>query len=69
MSILYANLGETVKIKRIIGKDDTIKFLNRLGFIEGSDVMVVSKSAGNLILNVKDTRVALDRNLSNRIVV
>ena len=69
MPLTMARPGECVTIKKITGKDDTIKFLNRLGFIEGHLVTVVSSIAGNLILNVKDTRIALDRNLSSRIVV
>ena len=69
MPLTMARPGEMLTIKRITGKDDTIRFLNRLGFIEGHNVTVVSSIAGNLILNVKDTRVALDRQLSSRIVV
>lgn len=69
MPLTMAKPGEELIIKRITGKDDTIRFLNRLGFIEGHNVTVVSSIAGNLILNVKDTRVALDRQLSSRIVV
>ena len=69
MPLTLAKSGERLTIKKITGKDDTIKFLNRLGFIEGHDVMVISSITGNLILNVKDTRVALDRQLSSRIIV
>jgi len=69
MPITMANPGENLIIRRIAGKDATVRFLNRLGIMEGHCVMVVSSIAGNLILNVKDTRVALDRQLSNRIMV
>ena len=69
MPLTMARPGECVMIKKITGKDDTVRFLKRLGFIEGHTVTVISSIAGNLILNVKDTRVALDRKLSNRIVV
>ena len=69
MPLTFANVGDVLKIKRITGKDDTVKFLNRLGLIEGHDVTVVSRIAGNMILRVKETRVALDRQLSGRIVV
>ena len=69
MPLTMASPGENVTIKKINGKDETIRFLNRLGFIEGHSVTVISRVAGNLILNVKDTRVALDRQLSSRIVV
>lgn len=69
MPLTFANVGEVVKIKKITGKDETVKFLNRLGLIEGHDVTVISRNAGNMILNVKDTRVALGAQLGNRIVV
>jgi ferrous iron transport protein A len=69
MPLTMASPGECLVIKKINGKDDTVRFLNRLGIIEGHTVTVVSRIAGNLILNVKDTRVALDRQLSSRIVV
>lgn len=69
MPLTMANTGESLIIKKITGKDDTVRFLNRLGIIEGHPVTVVSRIAGNLIINVKDTRIALDRQLSSRIVV
>ena len=69
MPLTLVKEGELVNIKNISGKDDTIRFLNRLGFIEGERITVVSRIAGNLIVNVKDTRVALDKTLANRIAV
>lgn len=69
MSLSFAKIGKEIEIKEIIGNDDVKVFLNRLGFIEGHKITVVSKVAGTLILNVKDTRIALDRQLSSRIVI
>ncbi len=69
MPLTLVNEGEQVNIKKISGKDDTIRFLNRLGFVEGEQISIVSRIAGNLIVNVKDTRVALDKTLANRIAV
>lgn len=69
MPLTLVNEGEQVNIKKITGKDDTIRFLNRLGFVEGEQISIVSRVAGNLIVNVKDTRVALDKSLANRIAV
>jgi len=69
MPLTMANPGECVTIRRITGKDDTIRFLNRLGLIEGEPITVISRIAGNLILAVKGARIALDRQLSSRIVV
>jgi ferrous iron transport protein A len=69
MPLTLVKEGEKVNIKKISGKDDTIRFLNRLGFVEGEEISIISRISGNLIVNVKDTRVALDRTLANRIVV
>lgn len=69
MPLSLVKEGEQVNIKKISGKDDTVRFLNRLGFVEGEPISIVSRVAGNLIVNVKDTRVALDKTLANRIAV
>ena len=69
MPLTLVKEGEKVCIRKISGKDDTIRFLNRLGFVEGEQISIVSRISGNLIVKVKDTRIALDRNLANRIVV
>lgn len=69
MPLTLVGEGENVCIKKISGKDDTIRFLNRLGFVEGEQISIVSRLGGNLIVNVKDTRVAIDRTLANRIAV
>lgn len=69
MPLTMVNEGELVCIKKITGKDDTIRFLSRLGFVEGEQISVVSRIAGNIIVNVKDTRIALDKSLANRIAV
>ncbi|HKM32883.1 MAG TPA: FeoA family protein [Oscillospiraceae bacterium] len=69
MPLTFAKAGEINSIKRIGGKDETKRFLNSLGFVEGSEITIVSENAGNLIVNVKDTRVAISREMANRIVV
>lgn len=69
MPLTMANVGECLTIKRISGKDDTVRFLNGLGFLEGHSVTVISRVAGNMIVGVKDARIALDRQLSSRIFV
>jgi ferrous iron transport protein A len=53
----------------ILGKDETRKFLGSLGFTAGESVTVVSENGGNLILSVKDSRIALDRSMAQRIQV
>lgn len=61
--------GETVKIKKVTGKDEVRQHLAELGFVVDSDVTVVSEISGNLILQVKESRVALDKTLANRILI
>ena len=63
-----AKPGETVTISRITGKDDIRQHLAELGFVVGTEITVVSELAGNLIVQVKDSRVALDRTMVNRIL-
>ncbi|MCQ4637978.1 ferrous iron transport protein A [Anaerovorax odorimutans] len=69
MPLTMIRTGESGKIRRISGKDESRRFLNNLGFVEGETVTVVSYLAGNMILNVKDTRVALDKSMAKRIIV
>ena len=69
MPLTMANLGEAVTIRRITGKDELRLHLAELGFVVGETVTVVSRMGGNLIVQVKDSRIALDRNMANRILV
>ena len=69
MPLTVAKTGETVTIRKITGKDAVRQHLAELGFVVDSDVTVVSEIAGNLILQVKDSRIALDRTMANRIMV
>lgn len=69
MPLSMAGIGEAKEVVRINGKDEVQRRLNHLGFVEGSKVTVVSELAGNLIVHVKDTRVAIDRAMANRIIV
>ncbi len=61
--------GETVTIKTVTGKDEVRQHLAELGFVADCDVTVVNEMAGNLILQVKDSRIALDKTLANRILI
>lgn len=69
MPLSMAKPGETVTIRKITGKDEIRAHLAELGFVVDSAVTVVSEMAGNLIIQVKDSRVALDRTMANRIMV
>ena len=61
MPLLLAEPGEVNKIMAVRGKGETKRFLESMGFVEGADITVVSELDGNLIVNVKDARVALSK--------
>ena len=63
-----ARPGETVTICKVTGKDEVRQHLAELGFVVEESVTVVSEIGGNLILQVKDSRIALDRSLANRVL-
>ena len=69
MPLTMAKSGETVTIRKISGKDEVRQHLAELGFVVDSDVTVVSEIAGNLIVQVKDSRIALDKAMANRIMI
>ncbi len=69
MPLSMAKPGEINYIKKITGKDEVRQHLSELGFVVGASITVVSKIGGNMILQVKDSRIALDRGMANRIMV
>lgn len=69
MPLSMAELGQKKQIKQINGKDDTRRFLENLGFVEGAEVSVVAELGGNMIINIKDSRVAIGKAMANRIMV
>lgn len=64
-----ASVGETGRIRKITGRDEVRQHLSELGFVVGEPVTVVSVLGGNMILSVKDSRVAVDRGMAMRIMV
>lgn len=69
MPLSFASPGEEAVIRRIGGSSETRKHLENLGFVAGGRVTVVSKTAGNLIINVKESRVAISREMAARIMI
>ena len=69
MPLTLARTGETVTIRKISGKDEVRQHLAELGFVVNGSVTVVNELAGNYILQVKDSRIALDRTLAGRIMI
>jgi len=56
-------------IKKVGGKEETKKFLEGMGFVAGGEVTVVSRVGGNVIVSVKGSRVAIGRDMANKILV
>ena len=69
MPLTMAKVGEPNTIKRIGGREETKKFLENLGFVTGGVVTVVSEISGNMILNVKESRGALGKDMANKIMI
>ena len=69
MPLSMAEIGEKKKVIKVGGKDEVRRFLQNLGFVEGAEITVVSELSGNMIINVKDTRIAIDKSMANRIMV
>lgn len=69
MPLTMAQTAEEVTILKITGKDETRQHLAELGFVVGEMVTVISEMGGNLIVQVKESRIALDRSMANRILI
>ncbi len=69
MPLTFAPIGTPAVIRKIIGKDDVRQHLAELGFVAGQEVTVVSSLNGNLIINVKGSRIALDETMARRVML
>lgn len=69
MPLSMVEEGEPKTIVKVGGKEEARKFLENLGFVDGTVVTVVSSLGGNMILKVKDSRVALGRDMASKIQV
>ena len=69
MPLSMKNAGEPGIVKKVGGKEETRRFLENLGFVNGARVTVVSCANGNMIINVKDSRVDIGREMATRIMV
>ncbi|MEE1392938.1 MAG: FeoA family protein [Negativibacillus sp.] len=69
MPLTFASVGETATIRKITGKDEVRQHLAELGFVVGETVTVVSSIGGNLILNIKGSRIALDASMAQRVML
>ena len=69
MPLSMVKEGEENIMQRVGGKEETRRFLENLGFVIGSPVTVVSEIGGNMIVNIKDSRVAIGKDMANKIMV
>ena len=69
MPLTMIRPGEAGMIRRVSGQNEARRHLAEMGFVEGETVTVVSSLSGNLILQVKGSRVALDESMARRIMV
>lgn len=67
--LVFLQVGEEGMIRCVGGAEETRRFLANLGFVENSPLQVVSSSAGNMIINIKNSRVALNKDMAKRIMV
>ena len=69
LPLLFAKQGERYTIKQIGGSQEQKKHLENLGFVVGGEIIVVNESAGNLIINVKESRVGVSLELAKKIMI
>jgi len=69
MPLSMAKTGEVNMIKKVGGKEETRRFLENLGFVTGGIVTVVSEIGGNLIVNVKESRIAIGKDMATKIMI
>lgn len=69
MSLNRAKIGQRLTVKDVKGKEKVIKFLFTLGCYEGEEITVISKLAGNYVVNIKDSRYAIDERMAKTIRV
>ena len=69
MPLTMANIGETNTIKRVGGNEETRRFLANLVFVVDAEVTVLSAIGGNVIVNIKDSRVAVNADMARHIMI
>ena len=69
MPLTFAPVGTPAAIRKIIGTDDVRQHLPELGLVAGQPVTVASPLNGNLIINVKGSRIALDQKMAQRVML
>ena len=69
MPLTMASIGEANTIRKVGGNEETKRFLENLGFVAGAEITVVSAIGGNVIVNIKDSRVAINQDMARHIIL
>ena len=69
MPLSMVKAGESGLVQRVGGKEETKRFLENLGFVPGSSITLISENAGNVIVQVKESRIAISKGMANKIMV
>lgn len=69
MVLAKAKIGQTFNVRSVEGKEKTKKFLFSLGCYEGEEITLISILAGNFVVNIKDSRYAIDETMAKSILV
>ncbi|HIS51838.1 MAG TPA: ferrous iron transport protein A [Candidatus Onthomonas avicola] len=69
MPLTLAGIGQSNTIRRVGGSEETRRFLENLGFISGAQITVLSAIGGNVIVNIKDSRVAINEDMARHIMI
>ena len=69
MTLKMYSIGEANTIRKVGGNEETKRFLENLGFVAGAEITVVSAIGGNVIVNIKDSRVAINQDMARHIMV
>lgn len=68
MPLVMAKIGESVTIQRVSGNEETRRHLESLGFVVGATVSIISQMGGNLIVNIKESRIAISKEMATKIM-
>ncbi len=69
MPLPLANIGEENTIKKISGSPETRKHLEDLGFVVGTSITIINTLGGNVIVNIKESRIAISEEMAKKIMI
>ena len=69
MALTFGNIGQEYKIQGINGNSKSKHFLEKLGFVLEAKIILISKNGGNIIVNVKNSRIAISKEMANKIII